>query len=142
MSREARALAAESARELLRQLAAVPSGEPVRVAEAGGGLACLVLVWPAGGRMPTARAERRTPGARRAGCRADVLAVAREVGRPLTRKEVVRALRDAGLRHGAGTVAKALAELTRAGELVNLRDKRGYRLPEQVKRRKETPSLF
>jgi hypothetical protein len=71
-----------------------------------------------------------------------VLAVARSVGRALTRKEVIRALKDAGLRHGVGTVAKALAELTRAGELVNLRDKRGYRLPEQVKPKRETPSLF
>ena len=43
--------------------------------------------------------------------------------------------------HGAGTVAKALAELTAAGELVNPKDKRGYRLPEWP-RRTRTPSLF
>lgn len=41
--------------------------------------------------------------------------------------------------HGPGTVAKALAELTRAGELVNPQDKRGYRLPEWVRK---TPGLF
>jgi hypothetical protein len=64
----------------------------------------------------------------------------RPPGRPLTRKEVVRALKDAGAAHGAGTVAKALAELTVAGELVNHKDKQGYRLPEW--RKDDTPSLF
>ena len=49
-------------------------------------------------------------------------------GRPLTAKEVVQALRRQGRPHGPGTVTKALAELTRAGELVNPKDKRGYRL--------------
>ena len=58
----------------------------------------------------------------------------------LTRKEVVRALRDAGKGHGAGTIAKALADLTSAGELVNPKDKKGYRLAGW--RRDETPSLF
>jgi hypothetical protein len=38
-----------------------------------------------------------------------------------------------------GTVAKALADLTAAGELVNPRDKRGYRLPGWVR---PHPSLF
>jgi len=69
------------------------------------------------------------------------VAAVRGAGRPLTRKEVVRALKASRLGHGAGTVAKALAELTAAGELVNRRDKRGYRLPEWWKR-VETPSLF
>lgn len=63
----------------------------------------------------------------------------RHAGRPLTRKQLVRALREAGTGHGPGTVAKALADLTRAGELVNIRDKRGYQLPEW---RRKTPSLF
>jgi hypothetical protein len=67
--------------------------------------------------------------------------VVREAGRPLFRKEVVRALKDAGKGHGAGTVAKALADLTAAGELMNLRDKRGYRLPDW-RRPDQTPSLF
>src|SRR5215510_2402718 len=31
--------------------------------------------------------------------------------------------------HGPGTVAKALADLTKAGELLNPQDRRGYRLP-------------
>jgi hypothetical protein len=37
-------------------------------------------------------------------------------------------------------VAKALAELTAAGELVNHKDKRGYRLAGW--RKDDTPSLF
>ena len=65
----------------------------------------------------------------------------RAAGRPLTRKEVVRALRAAGAPHGAGTVGKALADLTAAGDLVNPRDKRGYRLPDWP-RRPRTRSLF
>jgi hypothetical protein len=43
--------------------------------------------------------------------------------------------------HGVGTVGKALADLTAAGELVNPRDKRGYRLPDWP-RRPRTKSLF
>jgi hypothetical protein len=38
-------------------------------------------------------------------------------------------------------VAEALADLTAAGELVNPRDERGYRLPEWS-RPDDTPSLF
>jgi hypothetical protein len=59
-------------------------------------------------------------------------------GEPLTRKQIVKVLRKS---HGVGTIAKALADLTRSGELVNRKDKRGYRLPEWPKRA-ETPSLF
>jgi hypothetical protein len=51
-------------------------------------------------------------------------------GRPFTKKQVITAVRRAGQTHGPGTVAKALADLTGAGELVNPRDHRGYRLPE------------
>jgi hypothetical protein len=51
-----------------------------------------------------------------------------------------QALKSAGKQHGADTVAKALADLTAAGELVNPKDKKGYRLPQW--RRKQTPSLF
>ena len=65
----------------------------------------------------------------------------RSTGRALTRKEVVRALKVAGKSHGPGTVAKALADLTAAGELVNPKDKKGYRLAEWPKR-PQTPSLF
>ncbi len=64
-----------------------------------------------------------------------------ESGRPLTRRQVIRLLREAGLSHGPGTVGKALADLTAVGELVNPRDKRGYRLPEWP-RRPRTKSLF
>jgi hypothetical protein len=132
------------AQELLTELASHPDGrKSMRVARAGEGLACLVLVWRADSRMPTALSEgpkTRKSGAREQ-CRSDVVAAVREAGRPLTRKEVVRTLKTSKCRHGAGTIAKALAELTSAGDLVNRRDKRGYRLPEW-RRRTETPSLF
>jgi hypothetical protein len=136
-----RAVVERWARELLRELGG-QDGVKVRVAEAAGGLACLVQVWPADARMPTAAGEgppkpRRTGGRER--CREDVLAAVTAAGRPLTRKEVVRALKDAGAGHGPGTVAKALADLTAGGELVNPRDHRGYRLPGWVRRH---PTLF
>lgn len=50
-------------------------------------------------------------------------------------------LRERGIGHGPGTVVKALAELTAAGELVKPRDRRGYRLPDWP-RQSRTPSLF
>ena len=50
------------------------------------------------------------------------------------------ALKAAGKRHGPGTVAKALADLTSAGELVNRKDKKGYRLAGWL--RSATPSMF
>jgi hypothetical protein len=89
--------------------------------------------------MPTAKGERLIPGSRRQRCRDDVLAAVSAAGRPLTRKEVIRALKDAKSGHGVGTFAKALAELTASGEMVNTRDKRGYRLPAWIRRQ---PSLF
>ena len=52
----------------------------------------------------------------------------------------MRALKDAGRGHGLGTVAKALAELTRSAALVNPKDRRGYRLADWPRR--QTPSLF
>jgi hypothetical protein len=136
-----RAAVERLAAALLRELGGGCRG-PIRVADAAGGVACLVLVWPADGRMPTARGERRKAGGGgRVKCREDVLAAVRAAGRPLTRKEVVRALKDAGAGHGPGTVAKALADLTAAGELVNPRDKKGYRLSDWP-RPDDTPSLF
>ena len=141
--RDARAVLARYAADLLRELASGASApRRVRVADATGGLACLIQVWQADSRMPTAKKGRaegdRATGGRES-CRADVLAVVRASGRPLIRKEIVRALRSAGAAHGPGTVAKALADLTRAGEITNPRDKRGYRLPEWVRKR---PGLF
>ena len=44
-----------------------------------------------------------------------------------------------GMRHGVGTVAKALADLTATGALVNPRVKRGYRLPGWIR---PHPTLF
>ena len=52
-----------------------------------------------------------------------------------------KSLRAAMKMRSVGTVVKALAELTAAGELVNPKDKRGYRLPEWP-RRPRTPNLF
>jgi hypothetical protein len=110
-----------------------------RVAAARDGMACLVQVWPVRTWMPTAKEERLVPGYRRKRCREDVVAVVSSASRPLTRKEIVRALKDAKAGHGVGTIAKALAELTATGELVNSRDRRGYRLPSWVRHQ---PSLF
>jgi hypothetical protein len=143
MSGEARSLAEGKARDLLRALADLPAGSVrLRVAEADGGLACMIQVWPAGELMPVASAERRRrPNGARARCREDVLGVVRVAGRALTRKEIVKALRDAGTPHGPSTVGKALADLTADGTLINPRDKCGYRLPEWPRRAK-TPSLF
>lgn len=127
--------------DLLGELAArAPDRPVVRVAGAAGGLACLVLVWPADARIPTARGERVAPaGGRRERCREDILAAVRAAARPLTGKEVVRALKDAGAKHGASTVTKALADLTGWGDLVNPKDKKGYRLPGWLRRQ---PGLF
>ena len=127
-------------RELLRSLAELPTPPTLRVAEVEGAVACLIQVWDARVTMPTVGGERRrrATGAR-SGCRADVLEVVRSAGRAVTRKEVLRALRLGGKPHGPGTVAKALAELTAGGELVNWKDKQGYRLPAWVRKR---PTLF
>ncbi len=126
---------AAAVRALLTAIEDAP-GEPRRLVERVGGRACLVLVWDADGPMPTVEGERRRGEVRgRAGCRADVLDVLRRSGRPLTRKEVVTATRAAGHGHGPGTVAKALADLTAAAELLNPRDGRGYRLPGWVRPR-------
>lgn len=84
--------------------------------------------------MPTVEGDRQRREVRgREGCRADVVAVLAAVGRPLTKKQVITAVRTAGHDHGPGTVAKALADLTATGALINPRDKRGYRLPAWVR---------
>lgn len=127
MPSEPRATAVTAARELMKAISSLPARTPLRVTEAEGGLVCLIQVWDAKAVMPTARSEQRA-GGRRAECRRDILDVLRKAGRPMTRKELVKALREAKTAHGAGTVAKALAELTGGGELVNPKDKRGYRL--------------
>jgi hypothetical protein len=134
-----RAAVAAAARELLRLLGDSPGPVAVRVTEADGRLACLVTVWEVGAVMPTAAGQRRR--GERAECKRDILAAVREAGRPLTRKQLVRVLRAGGTGHGPGTVAKALADLTAAGELVNRKDKRGYRMPDWPKP-PTTRSLF
>jgi len=125
-------------RELLRVLAPLSPPPTIQVAEADGALACRIQVWSANRAAPPA--ERRRPPGQRDECRADILEVVRAAGRPLTRKEVVRDLKLAGKSHGPSTVAKALADLTAAGALVNPKDKKGYRLPGW--QRSKTPSLF
>src|SRR4051812_46174847 len=82
----------------------------MRVADAAGGLACLILVWLVDARMPTRPGASGTlPSSQTAGVSGAGWTSWWWSGRPLTRKEVVRALQDAGADHGAGTVAKALA---------------------------------
>jgi hypothetical protein len=51
---DARSVVEETARELLRALAGLPRASALRVAEADGGLACLIQVWPAAEMMPAA----------------------------------------------------------------------------------------
>lgn len=138
---DARAAAEKAARELLLALGDLPTPPALRVAEVEGNLACLILVWDAARAMPTVGAERRRRTTRRAGCRDDIVDVLAAAGRALTRKQIVKALREAKKGHGPGTVAKALAELTGDGVLVNPQDKRGYRLPGWLKG-KSTPSMF
>jgi hypothetical protein len=83
---------------------------------------------------PTAGGETKERDAkRRVECQRDILAAIREAGKPLTRKELVRMLRSRTKPHGVGTIAKALADLTASEELVNRKDKRGYRLPDWPK---------
>ncbi len=136
-----RAAVENAARELLRALANMPIPPTLRVADVEGRVACLIMVWNADQLMPTAGAERkRRPKGVRAECKAHIVEVIQSAAQPLTRKEIVKALRSAGKGHGAGTVAKALADLTSAGELVNPQDKKGYRLAGW--RRDKTPSLF
>jgi hypothetical protein len=77
----------------------------------------------------------------RAGCKQDIPAALKAAGRPVTRKQLVRVLWDERACHGPGTVAKALADLTASGELVNPKDKKRYRLAEWPKR-PQTPNLF
>ncbi|QEL14816.1 hypothetical protein PX52LOC_01714 [Limnoglobus roseus] len=127
---------------MLRLLSGLAGALPLRVTDADGKLACLIQVWDATRPMPTASAARRprSPG-QRAGCKGDILAAIRDAGRPLTRKQIVKLFRDERKGHGPGTVAKALADLTKAGELVNPKDKRGYRLAEWP-RAERTPSMF
>lgn len=136
-----RAAVANHASTLLRELSGCPRPAlPVRVTEDANGLACTIVVWPADGRVPREPGNTRTrESGGRERCRADILAVVQSAGRPMTRKEVFRALKQNIEGHGAGTVAKALADLTRSGELINYKDKRGYRLPRWQRCR---PGLF
>lgn len=136
---DARAVVERAARTLLLALTDLPGPTALRVAEAEGGLACLILVWDASRAMPVAAVERRRRVGGRVDCKRDILEEVRVANRPLTRKQVLKALRAAGRVHGYGTVAKALADLTACGVLLNPKDKRGYRLPSWDR---EHPNLF
>jgi hypothetical protein len=105
------------------------------------GLCFRLEVWQEGQPAPPAAPPRRANAERRRQCRADLVAALAARGRPMTRKELAAALRPCPGRpgHGAGTVAKAPAELTAAGQLVNVRDERGYRLTAWASR---PPALF
>jgi hypothetical protein len=142
VSTDPRTAVERAARELLRLLAELPSPPTLRVAEVDGPVACLIQVWNSSLLMPTIGAERKrgAPG-RRAECKADIVEVVSAAGSALTQKEIVRALKLAGKQHGPSTVTKALADLTAAGELVNPKDKKGYRLP-GWRKRDDAPSLF
>src|SRR4051812_18961951 len=97
-----RAAVEQAARDLIRALAELPVAPTLRVADAEGNVACLIQVWDARRAMPTGPERRRRSGGGREGCRGDILAVVRAAGKPLNRKEVVKALRDAKKDHGAG----------------------------------------
>ncbi|QEL17373.1 hypothetical protein [Limnoglobus roseus] len=139
MPSETRTLVESAARELIRLLARTASPTSVRVTEAGSGLACMIQVWDPAAVMPTAAGEKRDH--HRAGCKQAILDAIRAAGEPLTRKQIVKLFRDNRAGHGPGTVAKALADLTKDGTLVNPKDKRGYRLAEWPKPQKG-PTLF
>jgi hypothetical protein len=137
-----RELIERHARELVFSLADFPVPPTLRVAEVEGRVACLILVWDATETMPTIGPERHPrPRGARSDCKTDILEALRAAQQPQTRKEVVKALRKTGKAHGLGTVAKALADLTASGELMNPKDKKGYRLPDWLRRR-NTPGLF
>jgi hypothetical protein len=142
MTSDPRARVERLARELVCALSELGNPPALRVADAEGQVACLIQVWDASLLMPTAGAERRRRAkGGREGCKADIVEAVRAAGEALTRKEVIRALKLAGKSHGPGTVAKALADLTSAGELVNPMDKKGYRLA-AWRKPNATPSLF
>jgi hypothetical protein len=137
-----RTVVERAARELLRALAELPNPPTLRVAEVDGRVACLIQVWDSSLLTPTTGAERRKRASGgRTECKVDIVEVVKAAKQALTRKEIIRALKSAGKNHGPSTVAKALADLTNAGELVNPKDKKGYRLAEW-RRRDNTPSLF
>jgi hypothetical protein len=142
MQPDPRAIIEKAARTLLSALGDCSQPPTLRVAEVDGQFACLIQVWDSAEAMPMIGPERRQrPNSARAECKTDIIEVMGGSGHPLTRKEIVRELRLAGKHHGGGTVDKALADLTATGGLVNPRDKKGYRLPDWMRRRR-TPSLF
>lgn len=114
-----------------------------RIVESSGNCGVMVTVWDHRDVMPTAGSTRRPkPGPKglKDVVKAAILDAIGAAGKPLTTKDVARELREARVVVGASTVLKALAELTQAGQLVNPRDRRGYRLPGDAP--PAAPSLF
>ncbi|HYH69416.1 MAG TPA: winged-helix domain-containing protein [Urbifossiella sp.] len=103
---------------------------PARALEVVGRVACMVQVWPASSQMPPGSLPLPVPDGALERCKAAILEAVHYHGAPVLRKQLLTLLREAGEHYGASTVAKALARLTAAGELVNRRGARGYRLPE------------
>ena len=112
--------------------AALLPGVPFRTEVVLGDWVCVLQVWPRGARpvgqaKVTAGVPSMAPPFRRKKCHDDILAAVRaQGGQPILRKNLITAL--AG-RHSGSAVGKAAAELVRAGELVNCRNKQGYTLP-------------
>ncbi len=131
-----------TARELVLLFCEQIPTPSLRVADTQGRAACLILLWDASQPMPLAGAERRQRvGQGRLQCKMDLVEVLRSSGRPLVARDLERALQQAGKTHRSSAVARALADLTAAGELVNARDRKGYRLPDWV-RPQRTRGLF
>ena len=123
---------------------------PLRVEGEIGGVAYQFVAVPVGQSVPpVGRRRRGERGEKRwAAIKLSVLAALRAEGCPLTRRQLVNRLKAAGTPCPSNTLGKVLGEMTaKDHSLVNLDDKRGYRLPEWpvvVRKGKKdlTPSLF
>jgi biotin operon repressor len=120
---------AEEARRIAGNQDARPDVPRCRAVERVGRAACMLLVWDATEPMPTSP-KQKTPDRCRERCKAAILDAIGAAGGPLSTKQVIRELAAADLDFGRSTVTKSLADLTKAGQLVNPGDRQGYRLPE------------
>ncbi len=118
--------------EVTRLAVAVAATTARRWALLVNGRLVIVTVADADGRIaPLAPLVASPPPAadRWAECKRDVLAVLSASPTPLKLDQLATALEVVRTPHGRSVLTKALAEMTRAGVLVNPGDKRGYRLP-------------
>lgn len=107
-------LVERAAAELAAAVALAGGGEFLARAERGG-VVCEVRVGRPG--RPRTSAE----------LRAEALAAVRAAGKAVVRKQVVAELARRGRVYDPTTVGRALAELVKAGDLVNDHDNDGYR---------------